>query len=215
MPYPGTNGLAVSAVAVGLVGIVPPLVLPMLETGPMLLLPLVGMVFGIVALAQLRRHPQRGRGMAITGIVLGAGVLVLLALGISALVGGSPESGGPHPPRGPRTPIESLEPGDCYNGLDDSTGAGVTPRPCTAQHEAQVVTRVTLPEGAYPGPERVREMVRDACGQPLIPLLDERFIEELETLAIYPESALTWSYDRSVTCIVAPFDRAIDTSVLK
>jgi uncharacterized membrane protein len=41
--------------------------------------PLFGLIFGFVALNQIRQTGQRGRGMALTGIVLG-GILVVLTI---------------------------------------------------------------------------------------------------------------------------------------
>ena len=41
--------------------------------------PLFGLIFGFVALNQIKQTGQRGRGMALAGIVLG-GILVVLAI---------------------------------------------------------------------------------------------------------------------------------------
>jgi Domain of unknown function (DUF4190) len=43
--------------------------------------PLFGLIFGFVALNQIRQTGQRGRGMALAGIVLGA-ILVVLTIGL-------------------------------------------------------------------------------------------------------------------------------------
>ena len=56
---PGTNGLAIAALCCGIAGLMPAAAI-------------VGVVLGFVALRQLRRVVQNGRGMAITGIVLGS-----------------------------------------------------------------------------------------------------------------------------------------------
>src|SRR5690349_4599815 len=63
------NGLAVAALCCGLAAFVP-------------LVGVLAVVFGVVALHQLRSGFQRGRGRAITGIVLGA----LGTLGWAAVV---------------------------------------------------------------------------------------------------------------------------------
>ena len=59
VPTPGTNGLAIAALCCGIAGILP-------------VAAVVGIVLGFVALGQLRRRIQNGRGLAIAGIVLGA-----------------------------------------------------------------------------------------------------------------------------------------------
>jgi Domain of unknown function (DUF4190) len=81
-----TNGLAigslVTSVAGGLLGI--PLSF-VCYIG--ILIPIVGAVLGVVALSQIKRTNQPGRGLAIAGIVIGATaavLLVLLVLGLMA-----------------------------------------------------------------------------------------------------------------------------------
>lgn len=56
---PGTNGLAIAALCCGIAGLMP-------------VAAILGIVLGFVALRQLRRVTQNGRGMATTGIVLGS-----------------------------------------------------------------------------------------------------------------------------------------------
>jgi hypothetical protein len=81
-----TNGLAIgslaTSVAGGLLGI--PLSF-VCYIG--ILIPIVGAVLGVVALSQIKRTNQQGRGLAIAGIVIGATaavLLVLLVLGLMA-----------------------------------------------------------------------------------------------------------------------------------
>ena len=49
----------------------------------------LGLVFGLIALGQIKRNNQKGRPLAITGIVLGGiGVVILLLAILAAAVGG-------------------------------------------------------------------------------------------------------------------------------
>jgi hypothetical protein len=43
--------------------------------------PILGMIFGFVALSQIKQTGQRGRGMALAGIIIG-GVIVALGIGL-------------------------------------------------------------------------------------------------------------------------------------
>ncbi|MFB7287938.1 DUF4190 domain-containing protein, partial [Actinacidiphila glaucinigra] len=63
------NGLAVAA----------------LVTGVLCMVPVVGVVLGAIALVQIRRTGERGKGMAVTGLVLSSVGTLLCAL---VLVGG-------------------------------------------------------------------------------------------------------------------------------
>jgi hypothetical protein len=99
-PYPGsydpyqvyqassyrTNGLAVASLITSIAGVV--LGIPLAIFCYLgLLIPVVGAVLGAVALSQIRRTHQPGRGLAIAGIVIGclATVAMLFLLAMVAL----------------------------------------------------------------------------------------------------------------------------------
>jgi hypothetical protein len=67
------NGLAIASMVVGIVGI--------LMFWLYAIVPIVAIVFGHVALSQIKKRGQEGRGMAIAGIVTG-----YVGLGLFALV---------------------------------------------------------------------------------------------------------------------------------
>lgn len=73
MPQPGTNGLAIASMILGIVWIY--------WIGSLL-----AVIFGHIALAQTARTGQQGRGMAIAGVVLGWVMLALLAVVIVFLM---------------------------------------------------------------------------------------------------------------------------------
>jgi Domain of unknown function (DUF4190) len=68
-PVAGTNGMAIASFVCSLVGY---------SCGVGLIL---GVIFGFVALSQIKRSGQNGRGMAIAGIIIGA-VPIVIILGI-------------------------------------------------------------------------------------------------------------------------------------
>ena len=73
----GTNGLAVASLVAGILSV---LSLPGIVCccGPAIVTAPLGIVFGIIALAQLRSRPQQGgRGLAWTGLALSIAVLAL------------------------------------------------------------------------------------------------------------------------------------------
>lgn len=63
-PQKGTNGFAIAALITGLVG-----------------LNLLGIIFGFVALNQIKQTGESGRGMAIAGIILGF-VWIVVVIGL-------------------------------------------------------------------------------------------------------------------------------------
>jgi hypothetical protein len=74
----GTNGMAIASLVCSLFGW-------LCLIGPML-----GLIFGFIALGQIKQTGQGGRGMAIAGIVIGAiAIAVITSLGILRLVVGT------------------------------------------------------------------------------------------------------------------------------
>ncbi|HEY9497361.1 MAG TPA: DUF4190 domain-containing protein [Intrasporangium sp.] len=223
-PTPGSNGLAIAALCCGLLGIFP-------------IAAIAAIVLGIFALSQLQRRIQRGRGMAIAGIVLGGLWLVgwAVALVFAASVdqptsappgavaqqpsgSGSPDpsgSGSPDP-SGAVTPdssapvtqeqetfVNDLKAGDCFSytgGKGDEVDL-VTVTPCASPHEAQVVITFELPDGAYPGEDKVIDAADKGCTDKGDPLLTDRAYENLDPAFFYPDS-FTWRGDRTVICVV-------------
>ena len=76
-PMPGSNGLAIAALCCGIAGLVP-------------IAAVAAIVLGIVALNQLRDRIQRGKGLAIAGLVLG--VLWLVGWAVFIVAVGADES---------------------------------------------------------------------------------------------------------------------------
>lgn len=87
-PYPPgggpTNGLAVGSLVTSIAGVVFGLPLTLFcYIG--VLIPIVGVVLGAVALGQIKRTHEQGRGLAIAGIVVGAvttALLVVIAIAV-------------------------------------------------------------------------------------------------------------------------------------
>lgn len=92
-PYPGpydpyqgyrsqqTNSLAVASLVTSIAGVVFGIPLAMFCFVGWLI-PLVGAVMGGIALSQIKRSGQQGRGMAIAGIAIGSATTALIVLGM-------------------------------------------------------------------------------------------------------------------------------------
>ncbi|HEX5615868.1 MAG TPA: DUF4190 domain-containing protein [Acidimicrobiia bacterium] len=79
-PTTGTNGLAIASLVLGLVWVC--------GIGSVL-----AVIFGVVALGQIKQRSQSGRGLAIAGIVLGAlGIALIVVSLIAAAVTGDDEA---------------------------------------------------------------------------------------------------------------------------
>ena len=221
---PGANGVAIGSLICGLAGFIP-------------LVGIVAGILGAVALRQLSRRPRRGRGMAISGIVLGA-VWTLLWVGL-VVIGATADEGddtspgltsahttsAPSAGAGPtathaseRVLIDDLAAGDCFDGLPKEQDAAidyVTTKDCALPHEAQIATRLELAAGKWPGAQKAADLADQRCGDAVEPLLrDDRF-DDVDLSYLYPGTAFDWRADRSATCIVSGSSGTLTGSVLK
>lgn len=192
---PPVNGLAITSLVLGIVCCIPPL----------------GLIFGLVALAQIRRNGQRGKGMAIAGGILSG---VSTALVLIALVTGGFHSfwdgfrKGVDKASHSRSTLD-LRKGDCFNSpgaeLEQETTA-VTVVDCTEPHEGEITGVFKLDRsGAWPGEAAVEPVAEKRCVEintAYVP--DASAIPDHAETYYYMPSKRSWRLgDRSVTCAFA------------
>ncbi len=207
-PPSGRNGLAIAALCCGIAAFVP-------------LVGVVAIVLGVVALHQLRSGHHRGRGLAVTGIVLGAlGSLawgaffaIAVATGIGDEVDRAPSGQVTSAQSG--TAVEALVAGDCFTGSRSEQIDTVTLIPCASAHESQVTVTFELPDGSYPGKDAVIAAAEEGCSDKADPLLTDKAFDELEPSFIYPSDGFAWKLDRRVLCIVDATEGTTTGSALK
>ncbi|GAA2243100.1 membrane protein [Streptomyces ruber] len=146
---PPVNGLAIAALVLGL----------------LCFLPFVGLVLGIVALAQIRRRGERGRGMAVSGIALSAAGTLLL---VAALATGGARSfweGFEEAARADGGTF-SVDVGECFDAPGGSLEGytyDVDTVPCEGKHDGEVFAVFDLPGGDWPGDDEVGEAAAGQC----------------------------------------------------
>lgn len=203
-PYvsdPGTNGLAIAALVCGLAFFVP-------------FAAVLAIIFGIIALRQIARTFQRGRGLAIGGIV--TGTLVILGwVGLIAFVVTADSVTSPAAAISAEEAfVDELQPGDCFTGLVEDSSDPVTVHPCSEPHQAQLVSSPKL-DGDFPGAEQVLELAGSKCDGAVEPRIRDDVAEELDLFFVAPETALDWRLDRRVHCVLAAVDGEMTGSILK
>lgn len=222
---PGSaNGLAVASLLLGLIGIT-------------ILGAVASIVLGIMALGQIRRTRQRGRGLAITGIV--CSVLWLLLLGALVAFGvgkgpaqsasGRPSSSpaaGRHsssPPAGSggqSVNVFSLRPGQCFqNPPASQTVLGVTyvtVVPCTTPHNAQAFVEFAATGTGYPGAEALKQQADKGCHARIPGNVQASEIKTTMTLHyLYPLESSWASGHRTITCLIVNSAANLTSSLLK
>lgn len=212
-----TSGWAIASFVLGLVGV-----------------SLLGLIFGIVALVRLNRIRERGRGLAIAGIVLsccwtavfavaGAAVLSLLHQANSPRVAASGGPGASGAPGGsgsgqPGTGLFSLRVGDCFDippGQQDISGT-ITLITCTNSHNAQVFAIFT-PTGlgsGYPGDKKFTSVATQGCDARTTDLDQAKLTSDMLQFSGYP-TLVQWDLgNRKVTCVIQSPKQALTASLL-
>ncbi|MEV6979603.1 DUF4190 domain-containing protein, partial [Kitasatospora sp. NPDC093806] len=199
--YPGaptvTNGFAIAALVTGLLCMWP-----------------LSLAFAIVALVQIPKRNEKGKGMAVTGLVFGVlGVIASLVafIGLAAL--GFEERQYADQRRGPSGSISvnDLRTGDCFNQPPFSPGRKAESSsiywvhvvPCSAPHHGEVAGSSNFPRGAaYPSASEIGKETDRLCA----PVRDEYALDSWQIpdgmlpYFYYPSSEGWRTGDRRVTC---------------
>lgn len=144
---------------------------------------LFSIVFGIIALVQIRRTRQRGKGLAIAGLITTGACAVAIPV-IALLVAANttqPRDDDGRIAHDGLVSVDSLRAGDCLNGLAEQISFRVPGVPCDEPHEGEVYGVFSLSGGDWPGEEAITSESRNTC---------------LNLLAGYSSTA---SYDDQVT----------------
>jgi len=201
-PKPGTNGFAIAAFIFGLIGGV-----------------ILSVIFGIIALVQIPRRQQGGRGFAIAGLVLsGLWIIVVVAV----IVGGG-FSVNSNPPSGVSNPgqvnIFSLRVGDCFqNPPASQTALGVTDVTvvaCTTPHNAQAFAQFDATDSSYPGSPALIKESQHGCQNRIKDNVDQSKITSTMSLHFLFPEAQSWANGRrTITCLVVDSTKDLTSSLL-
>ncbi|AZK96308.1 hypothetical protein B7R87_22355 [Streptomyces tsukubensis] len=134
-------------------------------------MPPLGMILGVVALRQIRRRGQRGKGMAITGIALSAVSTLLIALffatGAASDFWKEVEEAADE--AASYQTVGDLRKGDCYNlpggGTSDGTEVSeIQVVDCAKPHEAEITGGFKITGfGKFPGESVLEPIAERRC----------------------------------------------------
>lgn len=190
-PQPTTNGMAIASLVSGIVCCLPPL----------------GLIFGLIALPQIKKKQQTGKGFAVTGIVLSSLSCLLILVGL--VTGGIGDAW-----RGFNEGMEeaarsssafSLRTGQCYNvdGKLEAETSEVEVVDCERPHEGEVTGGFKLTGfTTWPGETAIDDVAAKRCediGNAYA--LDRWAFPEAVYDFYYMPSHQSWrAGDRTVTC---------------
>ncbi|MER5435523.1 DUF4190 domain-containing protein [Streptomyces sp. NPDC002588] len=189
------NGVAIAALVLGL----------------LCFLPAVGLVLGIVALVQIRRRGERGKGMAIAGAVVSALGLALWAVSLSTNVASEVWAGVKEGARGNGS--FSLAEGDCFDvpgSTFDQDVYDADKVPCSGEHDGEVFATIPLADGSYPGDDYVEGKAEDKCWtlQDGYAMDTWALTDDVDVYYLTPTSE-SWEWgDHEINCVFADTDES-------
>ncbi|MFF4148242.1 DUF4190 domain-containing protein [Streptomyces sp. NPDC001698] len=206
------NGLAVAALVTSLLCLAP-----------------LGLTLGVVALVQISKKGQQGKGLAIAGISVSGAVLLLAAAVVAGVLNFrvwtiSASDSGEVPGRGWST-VHLLKVGDCFftPGAElpkrdrPPLGNAIVKRvPCDESHRGEAYATFALSEQRdFPGHDAIGAIAGPQCKKLLFDYsVDPVAFGYLQTYYYYPDEHGWASGKRTVQCWAALFDGAeLDTSV--
>ncbi|WP_338677323.1 DUF4190 domain-containing protein [Streptomyces sp. SCSIO 30461] len=189
-------------------------------------IPFVPVILGIIALSQIRKNGEKGKGFAIAGIAIHGAVLlflaIVMALGLSGAFDDASTSSKPKRDTSGEvtspgySDVRDIRAGDCFNTTDDlddyaeEDGAKAAQRvdivPCSEPHKGEAYGVFQLDDGLYPGIDKVEQVANEKCGGALFTdyVGDATKLPKTMSFYYYHPQPATWSFgDREVTCFLA------------
>ncbi|MFF8839700.1 DUF4190 domain-containing protein [Streptomyces sp. NPDC015130] len=191
-----TNGLAIGALVSGIVCCLPPL----------------GMILGGIALPQIKKRGQAGKGLAVTGIVLSLVSTLLIGIGLATGAIGSAVDGfreGVDQASRTKSPF-SLRVGQCFGDdgklEDEDYATDVEIVDCAEPHDGEVTGSFKLTGyDKWPGESETEAVAEKRCETINSAYALDTWAVPVDVLVYYyMPSSRSWRYgDRTVTCAYA------------
>ncbi|MBL1075263.1 DUF4190 domain-containing protein [Nocardia sp. 2] len=155
--------------------------------------------FGVIALSQIKQRGERGKGLAIAGLVI-AGLWILLvaaAVLINLVVPDQPGT----------KSVGSVKVGDCIADISESQLVYSTKTvPCDQPHDAEVFYQFDL-SGGWPGADEVMAKADSTCTSKLEALYgNSPKLGQLSPFMLYPPDERNFKKSREVTCMLVMTD---------
>ncbi|MFG2127852.1 DUF4190 domain-containing protein [Streptomyces sp. NPDC048751] len=178
-------------------------------TGVLCFLPAVGLVLGLIALGQIKRRGERGKGFAVAGVVLSSVGIALWAVtlatgALSAAWDDIKEGSG-------NSSSYSLAKGDCFNdpsGSLEGVTYDVDKVPCANTHDGEVFAAFKMTGATYPGDDKVTDTADDRCyALQDTYAMDAWALPEYVDVYYFTPTEQSWRLgDREITCVFGNTD---------
>ncbi|NGO45899.1 DUF4190 domain-containing protein [Streptomyces sp. YC419] len=135
-----------------------------LVLGILCFLPLIGLILGLIALAQIKKKGERGKGMAIAGMVLSGIGTAFLVFAFAS--GGAAEFWEGFKEGAREGATFSVDKGECFDapgGSLEGMAYDVDKVPCAGKHDGEVFANFRMDNGGYPGDAAINQTADDKC----------------------------------------------------
>jgi hypothetical protein len=175
---------------------------------------LAAVPLGIVALVKIGKSRQRGKGLAITGMVISVLIWVAtIGIGIAVYNNTASRDSNGHITEAGRINFADIRTGDCVqiDGINSGKSVGlldVQGVPCSSRHDAESVGDVVFGQSVYPGYSTLTEQARVQCTQLASQYVDPAQVAGLQPYLFAPSESL-WNSDdgtHRVVCLVTKSD---------
>lgn len=179
--------------------------------GVLCFLPAVGLVLGILALVQIKKRGERGKGMAIGGMVLSSLGMVLALVAVTTGGAGAFWDGFKDAARDSGGSAFSLVKGDCFDvpgGSLEGMTYDVDKVPCAGEHNGEVFATFEMGEGDYPGDSTITDTADDKCYTLQDAYaMDTWAVPDDVDLYYFTPTRQSWRMgDREITCVFGNVD---------
>ena len=176
--------------------------------------PLLGLIFGIIALVQTKRSGQKGRGLAIAGVTISSIWFLVGAVFIAVNVAAIERDRAGRSNSDGSSVLDELKAGDCLETLAVATSALRVVR-CSEPHHAEVYAVFDVKGPVqYPGDDKVDEMAQKGCESRRLMYSVSGWDDEALTVFYYPPTRQSWSTENYVICVVSD-DEHLRTGSIK
>jgi hypothetical protein len=187
MPPRKTNVLAVVAFVLGLIAFVP-----------------LCVILGIVALVQISKSHDKGKGFAIAGFVV-SGVWIVGIIAVAVIAGPSEPA---RDASGQVTTTQDTRPdklrvGDCVTGVKEGEVQNIKIQPCNQPNGGKVYAVFDLPKGKWPGLTAVQAAAEKGCTD-RYRSSNEQADSPSDIFYLHPTQDSWTLGDRGTTCLLTP-----------
>lgn len=163
----------------------------------------ISVILSIIALVQIPKHNQRGKGLAIAGLVLSALWLVLYIV-LAANNGSEPDRDA----SGKVTTTQNTRPdklrvGDCVTELKEGEVKDIKVQPCDQPNGGKVFAVFDLPAGKWPGLAAVQAAAEKGCTD-RFKASKQQADKPSDIFFLHPVEDGWALGDRGTTCLLAP-----------